>query len=126
MLGREGVEHRVVGRVHGQQLAEDVRRQFADDQAVAGEHAGDLVAVVLAGGGQFHVEQALVPGGDLQGLEAQAGRPFGDGGQAVERGGGAAELRQVDAGAFEGLHDVSLSLAHRDSVGFNCLSNDKE
>ena len=104
---REGVEHRVVGRMHGQQLAEDVRGQFADDQAVAGQHAGDLVAIVLAGRGQFHVEEALVPGRHLQGLEAQARRPFGDGGQAVERRVGAAELREVDARAFEGLHDES-------------------
>ncbi len=73
---------------------------------MAGQHAGDLVAVILARRGQRHVEQARVPGRHLQGLEAQARRPFGDGGQAVERRGGVAELRQVEAGAFEGFHAV--------------------
>ncbi|MNT29227.1 hypothetical protein D3C72_1649570 [compost metagenome] len=112
---REAVAQRVIGRVHGHQLAEDVRRQFADDEAMAGQHGDQIVAVLLAVRGLRHVEQARIPGGNLQGLEAHAGRPCGDGWQGVEGRRVGGELGQVQARSLDGFH-----------IGSYCLSIDKE
>ncbi|KAG0920417.1 hypothetical protein G6F32_015610 [Rhizopus arrhizus] len=108
MLRREVVDHCVVSRMHGQRLAEDVRGEFADDQPVSRERSGDFVAIVLAGRRRFRIEEALVPSRNLQGLETYARRPLRDGRQAVEGRHGVAELRQVQAGAFDRLHIESL------------------
>ncbi|MNT36237.1 hypothetical protein D3C72_1723080 [compost metagenome] len=103
--------------MHRHQLAEDVGGQLADLQAVFGQGATDVVAVVLAVGGGGQVEQARVPCRNLQGLEAMAGGPGGDAGQAVERRLVASELRQMQAGAFEGLHVLLQLFVSRQRIG---------
>ncbi|MNV46113.1 hypothetical protein D3C71_1379320 [compost metagenome] len=105
--GSEAVAQGVVGRVHCHQLAEDMRGEFADHQPVASQHRDHVIAVLLAVRGFLHIEQAFVPGRDLQGLEALAGRPTGNRGQVVERGLVCTELGQVQAGAFDGAHRMS-------------------
>ncbi|KAG0924296.1 hypothetical protein G6F32_013966 [Rhizopus arrhizus] len=113
----EAVAQFIVGRMHGHQLAEDVGGQLADLQAVFGQGAADVVAVVLAVGGGGQVEQARIPGRNLQGLEAVAGRPCGNAVEAVERGLVAGELRQVQAGALEGLHVLLQLFVSRQRIG---------
>jgi len=67
--------------MHGHQLAEDVGGQLTDLQAVLGQGATDVVAVVLAVGGGGQVEQACIPRGNLQRLETVAGGPRGNAGK---------------------------------------------
>jgi hypothetical protein len=88
----------------GDQLALEVGRQFSHLQAALLQYPFDLVAIGLALGGLLQVEQAAVPGRDLQPLEAESRGPVGDGGQAVERRRIAGELRQKDRGPLDRPH----------------------
>src|SRR5204863_5375243 len=104
---REGVERGVVGGMHGHQLALQMRRQLGDLEAPLGQDASYLVTVHLALGRFGEVEQAGVPAGDLDALEAEPRRPAGDGFQAVERRRIARELRQETGRPFDRLHRAS-------------------
>ena len=116
-LGRgEAVEAGVVGRVHCDELALQVGREFGDLEAVLRERALDLVAVGLALGGVLQVEQAAVPARDLHALVAQAAGPTADGVERVERCRVAGELGQEDGRALDRLH-VSLLWTARPSAG---------
>lgn len=99
--------------MHGDQLPEDVCGQFADLQPVFGQHALHVIAIGLAFRGRLHVEQPAVPCGNLQRLEADAGRPLRDARQAVERGSIVGELGEMETGASEGTHDQLLLFVDR-------------
>jgi len=62
---REGVKGLVRGGVYGHELALQVGRQFRDGEAVLRHRAGDLVAVGLGLRRLCQIEQACVPGRDL-------------------------------------------------------------
>ena len=63
-------------------LALEMGREFGDLDADVGELALDLVAIGLALGGLVEIEEAPVPGRDLDALVAVVLGPAGD---AVER-----------------------------------------
>lgn len=96
-----------------------MRGQLAGHQAVRGKHAVDVVAVGLALRGGGHVEQALVPGRDLQGLEAHARGPARNVLQRIERCLVIGELRKMKAWPLDCLHVFFLALRY-------CLLIDKE
>ena len=54
-LGREAVERRVIGGVDRNQLALQMGRQFGDRDARLGAAPGQIVAIILAFGGQLQV-----------------------------------------------------------------------
>jgi len=56
----------------GYQLALQVGRQFGDDDAVRGQRGAQLVAIIVALGRQFEVEQAPVLGRTLKGAVSLA------------------------------------------------------
>ncbi len=60
-LRREGVESVVIGRVHRDELALQMRRKLGDREAVALGDSGDLVAIGLGRGGLGEIEQAARP-----------------------------------------------------------------
>jgi hypothetical protein len=103
----EAVEGRVVGGMHGDQLALQMRRQLGHLQAALGQDPLHLVAISLALGRLLQIEQPPVPAGDLQALEAELRGPVGDGWQAVERRRVAGELGEEDGRAFDRLHLLS-------------------
>ena len=90
----ERVEAAVIGWMHGDELALQMRRQFGDLDAGVLADAFHLVAIGFGLGSLFEIEQPAVPARDLYALVAKARRPFGDRRQAVERGCIACELRQ--------------------------------
>ena len=122
---REGVEHRVVGRMHGQQLAEDMRGQFADDQAVAGQHAGDLVAIVLAGRGQFHVEKRWSQAGTCRALKPRPAAHSATAGRLLNGASAPLNCARWMLGPLR-VCMMNLPSACRLPARPNCLSNDKE
>jgi hypothetical protein len=112
----KAVERRVVGGVHGHQLALQVGRQLRHLEASLGQGALDLVAVGLALRGLLEIEQAAIPTRDLQPLEAERRGPVGDRRQAVERRSVAGELGEKDGRPLDRLHRMSsLTLPSRQS-----------
>lgn len=80
----ESVEQRLVRRMDGDELAEEMSGELADFEAVFAEGTGDFVAVVLAVGGALEIEETDVVGGNLKTGEAEASGPWGDTGERVE------------------------------------------
>src|SRR6266516_992305 len=114
---REGVERGVIRGMDGHQLTLQMRRQLGDLEAALGEDAFYLVTVGLALGGFREVEQAGIPAGDLDALEAEPRGPAGDGLQAVERRRIARELRQENCRPFDRLHRASSPVKARGNYG---------
>ena len=104
MRGRLAVEHQVVGGMNRDHLALEMGRQFGDRDADIGELALDLIAIGGAFGRPVEIEQALVPGRDLDALIAVALRPARDALQRIMGGGVLRELGQKQARSFDRLH----------------------
>src|SRR5439155_896548 len=77
LRSRESVKRGVVGRMHGDQLALQMRRQLRHLEPALGQHAPHLVAVRLALGCLLEVEEPPVPAWDLHSLETEPGSPSG-------------------------------------------------
>jgi hypothetical protein len=90
--------------MHGDELALKMRREFGDLHAVRVHDSGDLVAIGGRIRGLPEVDEAGVPGGDLDTLVAEGGRPAADRVERVERSLVACELRKEKAGTLHGLH----------------------
>jgi hypothetical protein len=101
---REGVEQRVVGRVHCDQLALQVRGQFRDDDAGILQDALDLVAVCIAFRRLAQIEQRCFACRNLNADKALLLRPLCYGGERVEWRIRPDELRKEDAGSLHGFH----------------------
>ena len=99
MRRREGVEGFVIGRMHGDELALQMRRELRHLEPVIRQRAAQLVAIRIRRGGALEIEEARIPARDLHALVAERGRPAGDRVEAVERGLVAGELRQEEARA---------------------------
>src|SRR5213080_1706067 len=112
LRSRESVKRGVIGGMHGDQLALQMRRQLRHLEPALGQHAPHLVAVRLALGCLLEVEEPPVPAWDLHSLETEPGSPVGDGRQAVERRCVAGELRQENGRPFDRLHRVSPLVSH--------------
>ena len=56
----ETVKQRIVCRMHRHQLSLQMRRQFGNLQAMRGQQAADVVAIRLAVGRQFEIEQTRI------------------------------------------------------------------
>src|SRR3990170_6199521 len=110
-LGRKGVERHVVGGMHRNELTLQVRRQLGDLDARLAASAGELVAIVLAFGGELEVDAAAVPGRNLDADIAGLRHPPGGGRQRVERCGIAHELREEDRGALHSIPPSTRSYA---------------
>ncbi|BBI53482.1 hypothetical protein HORIV_59030 [Vreelandella olivaria] len=65
---RKAIEHLIVNRVHGHQLALQVGRELGEHQAVFSQGALDLVAIGAALGGAFQIDHACIPTGNLHAL----------------------------------------------------------
>ena len=76
--GGEGIEALVIGRMHGDELALQMRGKFGDLDAIGAGHTQHLIGIGLGLGGLLQVEEAAVPAGDLDALVAKRGGPFGD------------------------------------------------
>ena len=99
-FGRERAKALGERRMHGNQLALQVRRQLAHLEAVGVGRPAKLVAVGLALGSGVEVEAAPVPGRDLHADVVEIRRPLADGVERVERGFVTHELSEEDAGSF--------------------------
>ena len=78
LRGREAVEQLVIGGMHRDELALQVRRQLGDRDARLARRARELVAIVLALRCRFEVDQPTVPGRHLHADIAAVGRPAGE------------------------------------------------
>ena len=94
LLGREGVERFVIGRVDRHQLALQMSRELGDLDAVARRRSLELVAIGLRRRRLGEIEQPSVPGWNLDALVSEPGRPFAHRRETVERRGVSGELRQ--------------------------------
>ena len=102
--GRKGVEGRIIGRVHGDQLALQVGRKLGDRQPGVGTDAAHLVGIGRTLRAEVQIEQPGVPAWDLDALVAQPRRPGGDCGQRIERCCIARELRQENPRTLDRRH----------------------
>ena len=85
-VGRgEAVEGFVEGRVDGHELALEMGRELGDGEAVPRQRAPHLVAVGVGCRGLLQIEQARVPGRDLDALVAEPRGPAADRVEGVER-----------------------------------------
>jgi hypothetical protein len=91
-LGREAVERHVIGRMHCDQLALQMRRKLGDLDAGLTANAGELVAIILALGRLSEIDAAAVPGWNLDTDITGIRHPARGRGQSVERRGVAHEL----------------------------------
>src|SRR6202034_2013665 len=89
----------------GYQLSLQVSRELSQLQTQALQHAEDLIAIVLALRSQLEVEEPLIPGGNLNALEAQSCSPLGNGFQFIERLLVAGKLGQEDSRPLNGFHN---------------------
>ena len=108
LRGSERVEAGVVGRMHGDELALQMRRKLGDLDAGVLADALHLVAIGFRAGRLVEVEQARVPARYLDALVAEARRPFGDRRQAVERRGITRELCEKYRGTLHRGRHVPL------------------
>jgi hypothetical protein len=83
--GSEPVEERVIGGVYCYQLTLQVGGEFGDLQTCIRDDAFDLVGIGLAFRRLLEVDDAAVPTGQLNADIAQAGHPFADVGEGIER-----------------------------------------
>ena len=105
---REAVEARVVGRMHRDQLALEVRRELGDLDPGLAADAGHLVAVRLRPRRLLEIEQPRVPGRDLDALVAEHRGPLRDPRERVERRRVARELGEEDRRSLHRLHAGDL------------------
>ena len=91
---REPAERIGIGRMTGEQLALQVRRQFGDRDAVARQLAAQVVAVVLALRRERQVEQRRIRRRHLDADVAEARRPLRHAFERVERRLRRGELRE--------------------------------
>ena len=94
--------------MHGDELALQVARELRDHEAAGLQLAAQLVAVVLARGGQLEVKQAPIAAGNLHASIAERPGPTRDPGQRIEGRMIAGELREKNTGTFERLHWPSI------------------
>jgi len=101
---RKAIEGEIIRRMHGDELALEMRRQLRDNQAGLGEDAAQLVAVILALRRALQVDEARIPARDLNALVAMPGRPLRDAAQVVEGCGITGELGEENGEALDRPH----------------------
>ena len=114
---RETIEHRIIGRMHRNQLTLQMGRQLGDLDPAVCQHAAQIIAVGLAGRGGLEIDERGLPAGNLYAPESKIGGPGGNVLQAIKRRFIAHKLSQENRRAFDGSHSV-LSLywpVNRDS-----------
>src|SRR5262245_56852312 len=99
------------------QLPLQMRRELVDLQPLLRQDVFDLVAIGLRLRGLLQVEQPLIPRRNLHALEAEAGSPFGDRRQRVERRCIASELSKENSGSLDGFHPSPPMKFERQAVG---------
>ena len=109
LLRREGVEQRVIRRMHRNELALQMGGELRDAEAVRREVTDQLIAIGFAFGGAVEIEEPSVPTGDLHALIAKRRNPLGDGSERVERRCVGSELGEKDRGTLERLHPKTSS-----------------
>ena len=105
--GRKRVKGRIISRMNGHQLPLKMGGQLADRQALFRQDTAHLIAVGLARGGAFNVENRRMVTGDLQCLIAQTGGPLRQALQGIKRRLRADKLRQENARSFDCFHTTS-------------------
>ena len=101
---REALQHGVIRGVTGYQLPLQMRRQLGHFESGRANHSSNVVAVGLALGGLFQIEQARIPSGNLHTRKSQTCGPARHVLQRVERRRIACKLRQKDSWSFNRLH----------------------
>ena len=99
----ETIEWYIVGRVDGNQLTLQVRRQFRQRDSDIAQRLENVVAIVLVLGGLVDVDETRV-NGDLYAMESQGLGPLGDVWERVEGGLVGYVLCDEDRGAVDGSH----------------------
>src|SRR5580704_7467204 len=94
--------------MHRDHLALEMGRELAHDDADIGELALDLVAIGLAVEGLVEIEEAAIPGRNLDGLVAVTLGPAPDAFERVVGRRVSRELRKKKPWAFEGPHGASF------------------
>src|SRR5919107_4028434 len=90
--------------MHRHELALQMGRQLRDVEPVAAGDALDLVAIGVRFGRLLQVEEAGIPGRDLNALVAEGRGPAADGVERVERSLVAGELGEEETGTLHGFH----------------------
>jgi len=75
---REGIEGFAIGRMHGDELALQMRRELGDLDPIGLRSAFEFVAVGLGLRRLLQIDHAAVPARNLHALVAERRRPFGD------------------------------------------------
>lgn len=84
-----------------------MRGEFGDFDADVGHAPFEFVAVSLAFSGLFEVNDARVPGGQLDAFVAEVGHVAGNGIKGIKWFGVAQKLSEKDAGAFHCFHALA-------------------
>lgn len=95
---------RIVGGMAGDELALEVSGEIGDSELVAGGDSAKVIAVCGAFRGALEIEEAAIPGRDLHGGKTESGGPGANRVEGIKRRSVRSELREKDAGAFDGLH----------------------
>jgi hypothetical protein len=103
--GRKGVKGRIISRMNRHQLPFKMGGQLADRHAPP--DAAHLIAVGLARGRAFDIENRRMVAGDLQCLIAQTGGPLRQALQGIKRRLRADKLRQKNARSLDRFHTTS-------------------
>ena len=98
------VEQKIIGRMHGNELALQMGGQFGENRTVCAQPPGQLLRVIARGGRKADIHQAHVARRHLQADIAAIGCPPGEPVERVEGGLVPDELSQEQAGALHRLH----------------------
>lgn len=82
---REAIESFIIGRVHRDELALQMRRKLRDFDTVLTRHTGEFVTIILRFRSLFQIDQLARPCGNLHPGIAFFGGPFGDAIPCIER-----------------------------------------
>ncbi len=119
---RKAFQQCVEGRVAGHQLPLQVRGKLGDRKPGITHHAANFIAVGLAFGGQFQIEQAPILGRNLHPGKSQARRPLRHSLERVEGRRILCKLRQKNSRSFDRLHRFSPAKfrTFKTSPSFQC------
>jgi len=113
LRNREPIAERIIGRVDGDELADDVAGQLGDLEAVLGDGGVHVVGIGLRGRGLLDIDEMRQPGGDLHALVAEVRGPGADIVERIERRFVAGELSQKDRRSLDRAHVVPPMTAIR-------------
>ena len=106
--GCERISWNIEGGVERYKLTLQMARKFCDLQTMLCECTPKIIAIGLAFGSQFQINDARIPAWNLHAVKAFARCPSGQAVERVEGGFIGRKLREKNAGAFNRTHGQFL------------------